>query len=182
MVYEVFYIRTVEGKEGLEILGPFYMGVCENMDEVEDLIKRRSEETSGNIIEAIVWNEGNYDKAKSQAFKKLYRISDNMTRAESLNRPRNASAESGDALTCPRCKRTFRKKFALTNHLRHCQQENKASYKCTACGRSFTKPYALTNHKRYCRPDKKQEFKCTVCGKICTTNYGLSNHKRWCGK
>jgi hypothetical protein len=182
----VFYIRAIDTKEGLDIEGPFIMGICETEEEVKNLVMSRSRECSGTIIEVVTRNHDDFDAAKTEAYKKLYEIADKMFESEELlNRSRPSSSSADSQEICPKCNRTFRKKYALTNHLRHCQQEQKETYKCKTCARKFHKPFALTNHMRYCtkKPIKrkgKEEFVCKYCGKVCSTNYGLSNHIRWC--
>jgi len=106
-----------------------------------------------------------------------------------------------DVVECLKCKRNYRNKFALDQHiknvhselqfecdfincnyvgetnykLKHHRRIHDEKFKCNICDKNFTNKCRLVNHNliKHEEPDR---FKCHICDKRLSSNYSLRGH------
>lgn len=94
-----------------------------------------------------------------------------------LERHMSIEHPSGDGYICAECKKPFKVKEDLIDHMK---AHPVKSVKCLGCNREFTRKYHLDRHIIHtgCMGPPKKTFDCRVCHRFFTRKDNLAEHLR----
>lgn len=81
-----------------------------------------------------------------------------------------------EKIDCTVCKKSFKDKQILSNHMLTHLPDSRKPYECQICSERFAKAHMLKKHMLK-HPDE-QEYKCDECNKIVKSKSALSSHKK----